>query len=251
MWTSSTLVLCLVVPLEDHGLIIDKARGKHQNNRSLVTPPFILGSEFAGVVSYAPRASKFRSGDRVFGGAQGAFAENVVVSESNLYKIPTSWTFQDAAGLAATAPVSYGALISRACLKKGEYVLVHGGAGGLGLMAIQIAKAVGAIVIATAGSEQKRTIAKSYGADIVVDYNNDDWWKEVLETTKGGVNVVYDSVGLVSQSMKCCAPFARILLIGFAGTEGNIEKIAMNRVLLRQIQIIGYVRHLISSFSSY
>jgi len=216
-----------------------------------VTPPFILGSEFAGVVLQAPSTSKFRSGDRVFGGAQGAFAENVVVSESNLYKIPESWTFPDAAGLAATAPVSYGALISRARLKKGEHVLIHAGAGGLGLMAIQIAKAVGATVIATAGGEQKRAIAKRYGADIVVDYGHDEWWKEVLQATKGGVNVVYDSVGLVNQSMKCCAPFARVLLIGFAGTEGNIEKIAMNRVLLRQVQIIGYVGYLTILFSSY
>jgi len=139
--------------------------------------------------------------------------------------------------------VSYGALVLRGGLKKGEIVLIHAAAGGLGLMAVQIAKAVGARVIATAGSKQKLDVAKQFGADETVNYSsNGDWWKEVMELTEGnsGVDVVYDPVGLVNKSLKCLKQKGRILVVGFAGTEGNIEKIALNRVLLRQAQIIGY-----------
>jgi NADPH2:quinone reductase len=144
--------------------------------------------------------------------------------------------------LAATAPVSYGGLLLRGQLKNGETVLIHAAAGGLGLMAVQIAKAVGARVIATAGSKEKLEVAKRFGADDVVSYDDTDWWKQVLTLTNGeGVDVVYDSVGLVDKSLKCLKHKGRVLVIGFAGTEGAIEKIAMNRVLLKQAQIIGYV----------
>lgn len=112
----------------------------------------------------------------------------------------------------------------------------------MGLMAVQIAKAVGARVIATAGSKEKLEVAKRFGADDVVSYDDTDWWKQVLTLTNGeGVDVVYDSVGLVDKSLKCLKHKGRVLVIGFAGTEGAIEKIAMNRVLLKQAQIIGYV----------
>ena len=179
---------------------LQKARGKHQNNRSLVTPPFILGLEFAGTVLSTPANSKYSPGDRVFGGSIGSYAEQISVKEDNLHRIPKHWDFTDAAALAATAPVSYGALVLRSGLKKGEIVLIHAAAGGLGLMAVQIAKAVGARVIATAGSKQKLDVAKQFGADETVNYSsNDDWWREVMELTEGnsGVDVVFDPVGLV------------------------------------------------------
>ena len=181
-----------------------QARGKHQNNRSLVRPPFILGLEFAGVVVSAPDRSNFSEGDRVFGGGLGAYAEQISAKESSLHYIPNHWDFEEAAGLAATAPVSYGALVVRCSLKKGECVLIHAAAGGLGLMAVQIAKAVGARVIATASSKEKLDVAKSFGADECVNYNSiPEWWKEILCLTEGnGVDVVYDPVGLVDQSLK-------------------------------------------------
>jgi NADPH2:quinone reductase len=139
--------------------------------------------------------------------------------------------------------VTYGGLVVRGGLKKGETVLVTAAAGGLGLAAVQIAKAVGARVIAAAGSETKLDVAKRFGADECVNYTNcEDWWKGVLEKTNGkGVDVVYDPVGMVDKSLKCLKPKGRIIVIGFAGREGNMERIAMNRVLLRQAQIIGYV----------
>lgn len=223
------------------------ARGKHQNNKSLVTPPFILGYEFAGVISQSPASSPFKQGDRVFGTMQGSFAEQICVPVNLLFHIPENWTFLDAGGVAATAPVSYGALIERAQLRAGQTVLVHAAAGGLGLMAVQIAKAVGAKVIATAGSQEKRDVALRFGADAVVDYQKEGWSKVVLQATQGkGVDVVYDPVGMISESLRCCAQFAKLLIVGFAGTNNpkDIEKIAMNRVLLRQVQLIGYVSFL-------
>ena len=95
---------------------------------------------------------------------------------SNLRKIPKQWTFSDAAGLGATAPVSYGALISRGKIKKGETILIHAAAGGLGLMAVQIARAVGARVIATASSEEKLAVTRKYGAHECVYYTGSDNW---------------------------------------------------------------------------
>ncbi|KAH7379712.1 quinone oxidoreductase [Cadophora sp. MPI-SDFR-AT-0126] len=219
------------------------ARGKHQNNRSLVTPPFILGLEFAGTILSTPSSSqsKFKPGSRVFGGSIGSYASQISVKPSSLHLIPNSWTFTEAAGLAATAPVSYGALLLRGRLQKGETVLIHAAAGGLGLMAVQIAKAVGARVIATASSSAKLAIAKRFGADECVNYSSAGWVDEVMEITKGkGVDVVFDPVGLVDLSLKCLRQRGRILVVGFAGTEGRLERIAMNRVLLRQAQVIGY-----------
>lgn len=121
-------------------------------------------------------------------------------------------------------------------------MLVHAAAGGLGLTAVQIAKAAGARVIATASSKEKLDVAERFGADECVNYTNSEWWEDVMELTNGdGVDVVYDPVGLVDKSLKCLKHKGRILIIGFAGIEGNLEKIAMNRVLLKQAQLIGYV----------
>lgn len=167
----------------------------------------------------------------MFGGSLGSYAQLIAVKESLLRPIPKHWDFASAAGLAATAPVSYGALITRGRLKAGETVLIHAAAGGLGLMAVQIAKAIGATVIATASTKEKLDVARRFGADEGINYTETlDWWKEVLEATNGqGVDVVYDPVGLVDRSLKCLKHRGRILVVGFAGTEGNLERIAMNR----------------------
>ncbi|KAH7353969.1 quinone oxidoreductase [Plectosphaerella cucumerina] len=217
------------------------AQGKHQNNKSLVRPPFTLGLEFAGTVISAPADSDFVKGDRVFGGHTGSYAEIISLpATTTLRRIPPSWDFAGAAGICATLPVSYAALMSRAGIKSGQTVLVHAAAGGLGIMAVQVAKAYGCRVIGTAGSDEKCKVATKYGADHCINYNaHPDWWKEVLTLTGDkGVDVVYDPVGLVDLSIKCIAHFGKLLVVGFAG--GAIEKIAMNRVLLKQVSLIGY-----------
>jgi NADPH2:quinone reductase len=111
-----------------------------------------------------------------------------------LRKVPDGWSFADASGLFVTAPTSYAALVNRAKVKEGEWVLIHAAAGGVGLAAVMIAKALGAKVIATAGTQKKLDVAKSFGADYTVDYTKKDWDVEVKKLTpKGkGVDVVYD-----------------------------------------------------------
>ncbi|OHF04650.1 zeta-crystallin [Colletotrichum orchidophilum] len=218
------------------------ARGKHQNNRSLVRPPFILGLEFAGIILSAPSASDFCPGDRVFGGCTGSYSDIISLDASTrLHRIPTKWTFAQAAGLAATLPVSYAALI-QAGIQAGQTVLVHAAAGGLGLMAVQVSAAMGCRVIGTAGSSEKCDVARRSGAMECINYTEDlMWWDRVLELTDGrGVDVVFDPVGLVDRSLKCIAHRGKILIVGFAGIKDDMEKIAMNRVLLKQVSLIGY-----------
>ena len=159
--------------------------------------------------------------------------------EEALRYVPKGWSFVDAAGLMVTAPTSYAALVTRARVKKGDTVLVHAAAGGVGLAAVQIAKAFGATVIATAGSKRKLEVAKSYGAEYGSDYNQKGWEDQVKALTPGkkGVDIVYDPVGMVNTSLKCTAWNGRIVVVGFAA--GNIEKVAMNRVLLKNVSLVG------------
>lgn len=214
-------------------------QGKYQHQ-----PPFpwVSGAEFAGIVLATPAGSKnpkFPVGSRVFGATQGAYATKAVAKEVSMLAVPEGWSYKEAAGLFVTAPTSYGALVVRAGVKAGDYVLVHAAAGGVGLAAVQVAKAFGATVIATAGTERKLEVAKSFGADHVVDYRNEKWPEIVKKLTpKGrGVDIVYDPVGMVDKSTKCTAWNGRILVVGFAA--GTIEKVAMNKVLLKNISLVG------------
>ncbi|KAL8634264.1 MAG: hypothetical protein Q9228_008142, partial [Teloschistes exilis] len=130
-------------------------RGKYQHQPPL---PWIAGAEFAGVILSTPSSRKtprFKQGDRVFGSSQGGYATQVCAREEALMPVPSGWGFLDAAGLMVTAPTGYAALVLEARIRKGEWVLIHAAAGGVGLAAVQIAKAFGATVIATAGSERK------------------------------------------------------------------------------------------------
>ncbi|KAI1074890.1 hypothetical protein F5B20DRAFT_595775 [Whalleya microplaca] len=214
-------------------------QGKYQNQ-----PPFpwVSGAEFSGTILRTPTNSpnpRFPVGSRVFGASQGAYASLITASEHELLPVPPGWSFADAAGLFVTAPTSYGALVLRARVRPGETVLVHAAAGGVGLAAVQVAKALGAKVVATAGSARKLEVARQFGADYVVDYRDAKWPDLVRKWTPGGrgVDVVYDPVGLVDKSTKCIAWSGRILVVGFAA--GAIEKVAMNKVLLKNISIVG------------
>ncbi|KAI2638403.1 hypothetical protein GGS21DRAFT_508079 [Xylaria nigripes] len=214
-------------------------QGKYQHQ-----PPFpwVSGAEFSGVVLAAPanaKSPKFPVGSRVFGASQGAFATKICATEEQILAVPQGWSFTDAAGLFVTAPTSYGALVLRAGVKAGDWVLIHAAAGGVGLAAIQVAKAFGATVIATAGTARKLEVARAFGADHVVDYRDASWPDKVRKLTpkSRGVDIVYDPVGLVDKSTKCVAWNGRILVVGFAG--GAIEKVAMNKVLLKNISLVG------------
>ena len=226
-------------------------RGKYQ-----IQPPFpwTAGFEFAGEIVATPTAKpedgsdwRFQVGDRVFGAQQGAYATHILAPEWWMHKIPNGWSFDDAAGLYVTGPTAYAGIVTRARTKAGEWVLVHAGAGGVGLAAVQVAKAVGATVIATVGSQRKAEVARSYGADWVVDYREKGWEfkvkqiceRERKEDGKGnsGIDVVFDPVGLIELSLRCVSWDGRLIVVGFAG--GQIEKVAMNRVLLKNVSVIG------------
>lgn len=145
---------------------------------------------------------QYKPGDAVFG-ASYSFGEIVTAPATSILPKPKNLSFAEAATLYVTYPTSYGGLIVRGQLKAGEYCLVHAAAGGVGLAAVQIAKAVGATVIATAGSAEKLQVAKEYGADIAINYRDADWIDQVKKATNGhGADVVYDPVGLVEERYK-------------------------------------------------
>ncbi|KAI0644512.1 alcohol dehydrogenase [Trametes meyenii] len=216
-----------------------QAQGKYQ-----VQPPrpFVLGNEFAGKIasnSPIPDGCPFRPGDRVFGGGQGAYGEKVAVPWQSLVALPDNMTYDQGAGLYVTWPTSYEALVGRAGLKAGEWVLVTASAGGVGIAAVQLAKALGAKVIAAAGSQEKIDLSvRQGGADHGINYSKEGWQKEVLKLTGGkGVDVIYDPVGLIRDSLKCIAWKGRAIVVGFAA--GSIEKLPLNLVLLKNISIVG------------
>lgn len=214
-------------------------QGKYQ-----VKPPrpFTPGSEVAGVVdAVGEGVTEFQPGDRVQGMAiGGAFAEMSILPAAKTFRIPEAMSFEEAASMIVIYQTSYFALTNRTKVAKGEWLLVHAAAGGVGLSAMQIGKALGARVIATAGSEEKLQFCLSQGAEHAIDYRNPGWVDEVKAITGGrGADVIYDPVGgeVFDLSTKCIAPEGRLLVIGFAG--GTIPSIAANRILLKNISIIG------------
>ncbi|GAA5900906.1 hypothetical protein JCM6882_005974 [Rhodosporidiobolus microsporus] len=204
--------------------------------------PYVAGAEFAGVVSKTspiPKGCDFIPGvTRVFGAGQGAYAEKIAVDFRKILPVPSNMGLDEAAGLYVTYPTSYAGLVNRAQVQKGEWVLVHAAAGGVGLAAVQIARALGARVIATASSAAKLDVAKRYGAEYTVDYGKEGWQKEVMKITGGhGADVVYDPVGLIVPSLKCIAWNGRLVIVGFAA--GAIEKIPANLLLLKNVAAMG------------
>ena len=204
--------------------------------------PFVPGGEVAGVVTEIGATVRTLSvGDRILSRCGlGGFAEEVVAPTTATYRIPDTMTFEAAAALPTVYPTSYAALVWRAPVMRGETLLVHAAAGGVGLSAVQIGKALGATVIATAGGPEKLEIARRAGADVLIDYREVDFVPRVLEETDGrGADVIYDSVGgdVTDRSLKCIAWNGRLLVIGFA--SGEIPDIKLNRVLLKNISIVG------------
>jgi NADPH2:quinone reductase len=157
-----------------------------------------------------------------------------------LHEMPAAMSFPEGAAFPVVYPTSYAALVLRANLRAGETLLVHAAAGGVGVAAVQIGKALGARVIATAGGAEKLEVAKRAGADVVIDYSRGDWVDAVKQATGGrGADVIYDPVGgdIFEGSLKCIAWNGRLLVIGFAG--GTIPEVKTNRILLKNIAVVG------------
>ncbi len=153
--------------------------------------------------------------------------------------MPPGMSFEEAAAMPIVYHTSHFALQHRTMLQPGEWMVVHAGASGVGMSAIQIGKALGGRVIATAGGEAKLHFAKAQGADHVLDYTDAGWVERVKEITGAGADVIYDPVGgdVFDLSSKCIAPEGRLLVIGFA--SGRIPSMAANRVLLKNMSLIG------------
>jgi NADPH2:quinone reductase len=215
------------------------AQGRYQVRPPL---PFVPGAELAGVVSaVGAEVDGFRAGDRVLSSVPlGAFAERAVVPARTAWRMPDAMTYEEGAAFPIVYPTSYAALVLRAQLRAGETLLVHAAAGGVGLAAVQIGKALGARIIATAGGADKLAVARDAGAEVCIDYRDAEWPEQVKAATAGrGADVIYDPVGgdVLDQSLKCIAGSGRLLVIGFAG--GKIPEIKANRILLKNIAVIG------------
>ena len=214
-------------------------QGKYQTKPAF---PFAPGSEVAGVVhAVGPGVTTRRIGERVLATVgHGAYATQVRARESQVFAIPDAMPFEEAAAFTVIYHTSYFALVYRAPVRPGQTVLVHGAAGGVGLSAVQIAKALGARVLAMAGSADKRAFVAAQGADAVFDSRDPAWVSEVLRATDGrGADHVYDPVGgeVFELSLKCIAFSGSLHVIGFA--SGTIPSIAMNRVMLKNIALVG------------
>jgi NADPH2:quinone reductase len=213
-----------------------ETRGLYQLKPDL---PFVPGTEVAGRVRFAPKGSGLRTGDRVAAFCMlGGFAETVAVDPRRVFPLPHDVSYAAGAGLPMNALTVHFALTERARLREGETVLVHGAAGGVGTAAVQLAKALGARVIAVTSTPEKGEVARGAGADEVVAA--DGFLAAVTELTGGrGVDVVVDPVGgdRFTDSLRSLGPGGRLLVIGFTG--GDIPTVRVNRLLLNNISVVG------------
>jgi NADPH2:quinone reductase len=229
-----------------------KIEGKYQEKAPF---PFSPGGEVAGIVAaLGEGAALHKIGDRVMATASGGFAERIAVREQLAFRLPDNMSFEAAAGFPVTYGTTYMALVDRAAMQPGEILLVHGATGGVGLNAVELGKAMGAVVIGTGGSDEKLEVARKFGADHVINYANESIKDRVKELTNNrGADVIYDAVGgdAFDQSLRCIAWNGRLLVIGFA--SGRIPQAPANIVMLKNCSIMGvnwggYAKHDIKAY---
>jgi NADPH2:quinone reductase len=205
-------------------------------------PPFIPGNEAAGeVVAVGAGVTRFKPGDKVMNRVRlGAFATLGNPKAEDCDPVPTGMSLEEAAVFRGAHHTAYHALMQRARLKAGDWVLIHGAAGGIGIAAIQIAKLYGAAVIATASTDDKRRACLEEGADHAIDYR-DGFRDKVKELTGAhdGVDIVYDPIGaqVFDESLRCLAWGGRILVLGFLG--GGPSTPRTNYLLIKGLEVIG------------
>ena len=202
--------------------------------------PFSPGVEVAGVVvAVGEGVSEPHVGERVAAGVMGGFAERAVASAATTIVLPERVDFVTAAGMMLTYGTAYHALADRAVLKPGEWLYVSGAGGGLGTASVDLAKAFGAHVVASASSDPKREAAKRAGADVVLDAGRSDLVDAVKAASGGGVHVALDNVGgeQFDVALRAARRDARLLVVGFAG--GTIPQIPANRILLKELDVLG------------
>jgi NADPH2:quinone reductase len=214
--------------------------GKYQRKPPL---PFTPGTECAGeIIECGAEVTRLKPGDRICAALDwGAYAEEAVAWEVNVYPIPDNLGFAEATNFnsyaTATAALTWPHLLN---VQPGQTLLVHGAAGALGLAAIEIGKLQGATVIATASTNEKRAMARQHGADHVIDYSDGNFRDVVNEITEGvGANAILDPVGgdVFDQSLRCIAMEGRICPVGFTG--GRASQIPANILLIKNITVCG------------
>ncbi len=214
--------------------------GKYQVKPPL---PFTPGFEVAGTVdALGDGVEGFAPGDRVLAQISlGGFAEFVVAPAATNQHIPEAMSYDEAAAFPLVYQTSYFALVLRGNLQKGETVLVHSAAGGVGLAAVQIARALGAgKIIGTAGSDEKLAIIRQNGADVALNYQTEDFVEIVKRETGGrGADIIFDPVGgeIGQRSTKCIAFEGRLLIIGF--TSGGFSNFVSNHILIKNYSVVG------------
>lgn len=205
-------------------------------------PPFVPGNEAAGeVVAVGDGVSGFKPGDRVMARLRlGAFAELGNARAENCQLIPAGLSLEAAAVFGGAFHTAYHALVQRGRMKAGDWVLIHGAAGGIGIAAIQVAKLYGATVIATASTDEKRAACLEEGADYAIDYR-EGFRDRVKEITGAhdGVDICYDPIGahVFDESLRCLAFGGRILILGFLG--GGPSTPRTNYLLIKCLEVIG------------
>ena len=215
-------------------------KGEYQVKPDL---PFTPGFELCGAVeSVAPGVTGISAGDRVMAQCDsGAFAEYALAPIESVHAVPEAMSDAQAAAFPLVYQTSYFGLVYRGQLARGETVLVHSAAGGVGLAAVQIARALGAgKIIGTAGSDEKLALVRAHGAHVAVNYNTQNFVDVVKRETGGrGADVVYDSVGgdVTDLSTKCIAFEGRLVVIGF--TSGRIPTFRANHILVKNYSVVG------------
>lgn len=203
--------------------------------------PFVPGSEFAGqVLAVGEGESEFAPGDRVFGTVPtGAFAERVIVQTGQLARIPEGLGFAEAAAFGVTYRTAHHALRSVAEVRPGDWVAVLGAAGGVGLAALDLARQLGARVVAAASGPEKLALCRARGATHVIDYTTEDLRLRLRELTDGGAHVVIDPVGgpASEQALRSTRRGGTFVTLGFA--SGTIPAIPLNLVLLKGVTVKG------------
>ena len=216
-----------------------QTRGQYQFKPA---PPFSPGGEAAGIVKdVGPGVTTVKIGDRVAATMiYGAYAEQVLVPEPAVVKLPDAVSFEIGAATLLTYATTYHALVDRAAIQAKETLLVLGAAGGVGIAAVELGALLGARVIAAASTAEKLAFCREHGATETIDYSTEDLKDRVKALTGGnGVDVIYDPVGgaLAEPALRGIAWQGRYLVVGFAA--GEIPKIPLNLVLLKGCQIVG------------
>ncbi|MEZ0352867.1 NADPH:quinone oxidoreductase family protein [Mycobacterium sp. pR1184] len=210
--------------------------GKYQVK---IPPPFIPGNEIAGEVLSVGEGAPFSPGQRVAGTTFGAFAEQALLDSTQASLVPDDADFASAAAFGVTYRTAYHALRTTAAVQQGDWVVVLGAAGGVGLAAVDLAVAMGARVLAAASSPEKLELCRQRGAEAVVDYDREDLKLRIRELTADAARVVLDPVGgsYSEPALRALARGGTFVTLGYAA--GSIPAIPLNLVMLKDICVRG------------